>query len=69
MYTYKTESQVRAAFWEFHPDWELKARKMGVKSKGQNAQSADVRLEWCDFVDYLARDGLISESLAQRVTL
>ena len=61
-----TQAQVRAAFWQGFPGmYERDYRK----SYRQNDYSATVRCEWCDFVDMLARDGIISEALAQRVTL
>lgn len=68
-YTYTTQAQVRAAFWEAHPDLEMEARKRGTKSKGQNAQFTDTRLAFTDFLEHLHRDGQISDALAQRVTL
>lgn len=64
-----TQKQVRAAFWEAHPHFERQARKAGIFSKGQNAQFADVRCSFVDFVDQLQRAGEISEALADRVTL
>ena len=62
----KTQSDVRDAFWlTFYV--EGKPRKFYGKS--QNDLPADVRCAFVDFVDYLAREGTITESLAQRVTL
>lgn len=68
-YTMTTQKQVRAAFWNAHPSFDHQARAAGIRSKGQNAQCATVRCAFVDFVDYLARSGQISESLADRVTL
>ena len=62
----KTQAQVRQAFWEANPGmYERDYRK----SYRQNDYSATVRCDWVAFVDHLARDGHISEALAQRVTL
>jgi len=68
-YTYTTQKQVRAAFWEAYPYFEFKARKAGVFSKSQNNHCVDVRCAFVDFVDMLARDGDISDDLSNRVTL
>ena len=65
----KTQAQVRAAFWQQHPEHEARARQRGTRSKGQNAQTCDCRSAFCDFVESLARDGEISAALANRVTL
>ncbi len=68
-YPITTQKQVRDAFWDAHPSFDHQAREAGIRSKGQNAQCATVRCAFVDFVDYLARDGQISEALADRVTL
>lgn len=59
----KTISEVRAAFWQ---GWS------GCKRPKRNKDGdypTDIRCEFVDFVDMLARDGIITESLAQKVTL
>ena len=69
MHKLTTQRQVRAAFWQgWTPELEAAA---GIKRemKTQNDYPAAVRMEWVDFVDMLARDGVISEELAARVTL
>lgn len=63
METFTTQAQVRAAFWQ---GWEGRPRPRKLKD---GDYPADVRVEFVDFVDMLARDGHISEALAQRVTL
>ncbi len=68
-YRYTSQAAVREAFWDAHPSFDHQAREAGIRSKGQNAQCATVRCAFVDFVDYLARDGAISDALAQRVTL
>ena len=61
-YAITTVAQMRQAFWNDHHF---------VRHAGwtQNQYPTDVRVAWVDFVDYLARDGRISEPLAQRATL
>jgi hypothetical protein len=63
-----TQKQVRAAFWsmlrEVNPDL-YSQRRPG----SQNNQATDIRCTFVDYVDQLARNGEISESLANRVTL
>ena len=68
-YIYTNQQQLRAAFWAEHDSFDHQARAAGIRSKGQNAQCATVRCTWCDWIDSLARDGQISEALAQRATL
>jgi len=63
------QKQIRAAFWNAHPDFEFQAREAGIFSKPQNYHCATVRCAFVDFVDSLARNGEISEKLAYRVTL
>jgi hypothetical protein len=58
-----TQQQVRDAFWGQHPEYQRRGRQR------QNNYPADVRAAWCEFVDALARDGQITEALADRVTL
>ena len=66
---YTNQKQIRAAFWEAHPNLEHQAREAGLKSKPQNEHCATVRCTFVDFVDALHRDGVISDALAGRVTL
>ena len=64
-----TQKQICAAFWRDHQVMEDQARCRGTFTKGQNAQVADTRVAFCDYVDMLSRSGEISQALAQRVTL
>lgn len=67
--TYTTQKQVRAAFWDAHPAHALMAVRSGRPSKRQNDQPVETRIAFIDFVDMLACNGHVSDSLAQRVTL
>jgi hypothetical protein len=64
-----TQKQIRASFWESHPELETHARKWGIKTARQNRHNATTRTAFVDFVDSLARGGEITEELAQRATL
>lgn len=66
-YTYTNQAQVRVAFWRDHP--EADKQKIRDHSGKGRMYTADTRCNFVEFVDYLARDGQISEALAQRVTL
>jgi hypothetical protein len=68
-YTYTNQKQIRQAFWESFPHFEEQAREAGIFTKSQNHHCATVRCAFVDFVDYLSKDGQISEKLANRVTL
>jgi len=61
-YTYTTQKQVRAAFWQGWPE-EFQ------RGKRHNEYNATIRSEFSAFIDMLQKDGHISETLAQRVTL
>ena len=62
----KTQREVRSAFWlTFCVD----GCPREYRGKSQNDLPVDVRMAFCDFVESLARDGTITESLAQKVTL
>jgi hypothetical protein len=67
MYAMTTQKQVRAAFWEAHPN--LPRKKIKNYSGNGTMYQTDVRVAFTDFVDYLAKDGQISSALASRVTL
>ena len=60
----KTITEIRAAFWQ-----GSEHMKHFVKSKRQNEYNATIRSEFVEFVDMLNKDGFISDSLANRVTL
>ena len=60
-----TQSQVRNAFWEAHPEFASQRRSR----KRQNDYVADIRTAFVDYVDGLVRANHISEKLADRVTL
>ena len=63
MQTIKTVTELRAAFWEAHPQYTQRGRAK------QNSYPADVRGAWCDFIDSLHRNEGITDSLADRATL
>jgi len=62
-YSITTQKALRASFWQSQP--------IGLKqgNKRQNDYPADVRMAWCDFVEWMNRSGHISDSLANRATL
>jgi hypothetical protein len=60
------QARVRQAFWlTFYVD----GKPREYRGKTHNELPADVRAAFVNFVDHLAREGTISEALAQRVTL
>ena len=59
-----TQRAMRRAFWLSHPH-HAALRRAGE----QNSQRADIRADWCNFVDSLCRAGIISDALANRATL
>lgn len=70
----KTTTQIRAAFWRSAPpSIRRQARMVNGRTRPcyapQNLQPTDVRVAFCDYVDSLSKEGLISEDLASRATL
>lgn len=66
----KTQSEVRAAFWDAFEGYpNIRRRKIPDYSGKGTMHDTDTRCAFVDYVDALARDGQITEALAQRVTL
>ena len=57
--------QVRDSFWEAHPEFRAQRRSR----KKQNDYCTDIRCAFVDYVDYLRKDGQITDQTAQNVTL
>ena len=69
-YTYTSQAQVRAAFWEAHQGIpSITKRKITNYSGNGKMRNTDTRVAFCDYVDMLSKNGDISQALAQRVTL
>lgn len=58
----KTQQEVRRQFWLDNPG-------LTRKSGRQNDQVTDTRCAFVDYVDMLQRNGVITEELAEKVTL
>lgn len=61
----KTIKEVRGTFWEHYKEFKPEFRK----SKRQNEYRTDIRCAFVDYVDWLCKDGQISDALAKRATL
>ena len=61
----KTITEIRESFWTLNPDLAPHRRSR----KRQNDYGATIRTAFCDYLDYLAKTGQISEKLADRATL
>lgn len=66
-YTYTTQKQVRALFWQTFPNADR--RKITDYSGKGKMFCTDTRCLFVDFVDSLRRDDQISPELADRITL
>lgn len=64
---YTTQAEIRAAFWEAHPDADR--RKIKNYAGDGTMHTTDTRTAFVAFVDMLSRDGSITEGMADRVTL
>ena len=65
----KTFKQIRRQFWEELKEFNPRLYKQGKRSRSQNDQVTDIRVDFCDFIERLRRDNEITESQAQRITL
>jgi len=66
------QKQIRRAFWEAHPTANRKRHRYSWNQNDKTAElvySTDTRCAFVNFLDHLARDGQITESLANRATL
>lgn len=59
----KTVQQLRDQFWLDHPEFKE------CSGRTQNNYSTDIRVTWVEYIDYMQRDGQISEQLANVATL
>jgi len=58
-----TQRQLISDFWQAHPDFIKHGRRK------QNAYPADVRMAFCDYVDFMHRNGNITDDVAHSVIL
>lgn len=66
------QAQIRAAFWEAYPDLPRRRYRYSPNRSDKTAELVfpiDTRCAFSDFLDYLERDGQITEALANRATL
>jgi hypothetical protein len=61
-YQITNQRDLRKAFWEDRPDVSRKRGRDGD-------YLTDTRVAFVDYIEHMARDGLISQQLAQRVML
>ena len=66
-YPITTQKEIHRLFWETFPD--LPRKKIKNYSGNGTMYPTDTRCAFTDFIDYLSRDGQISEALAARATL
>jgi hypothetical protein len=62
-----TSREVRRAFWRDHP--HLSRKKITDYSGTGKMYTTDTRCAFVDYVDALSKSGLVSEAVANRVTL
>lgn len=66
------QKQIRAAFWEAFPDLPRRRYRYSPNRSDKTAPLVfpiDTRCAFVDYLDQLQRNGVISESLANRATL
>jgi hypothetical protein len=65
----KTKTEIRAAFWQMLQEIAPDLAKMKRAKKRQNDYPADIRCLFVDYTDQLARSGVITQSMADNITL
>jgi hypothetical protein len=69
-YKIKTIKEIRESFrGALYGELKTEFEQQYKKTKRQNEYSTNIRVAFCDYVDYLQDDGLISEKLSRRATL
>ena len=66
------QKQIRAAFWAEHSHLPRRRYRYSLNRNDKTAQLVypiDTRCAFVDYIDQLARDGVISNELAARATL
>lgn len=69
---FTTQKQIIAAFWELHPGLPRRRYRYSWNGKDKTAELVypiDTRCAFVDYVDALHRDGMISDTMAERITL
>lgn len=66
-YQITNQRDLRAAFWEAHPN--LDRKKIKDYTGKDTMHVTDTRCAFTDWLDYMHRDGQISDALANRATL
>jgi hypothetical protein len=61
------QRELRRRFWQEHPD--LPRRKIPNYSGNGTMHVTDTRCAFCDWLDYMAKSGEVSQALADRATL
>jgi hypothetical protein len=67
-----TFKEIRALFWETHPDLPRRRHRYGWSPSDKTAElvhHTDTRCAFVDFIDHLHRAGQIDARTAQRITL
>lgn len=62
-----TQRELRRVFWQTFPN--LQRKKIKNYSGNGTMHATDTRVTWCDWLDSLSKDGVISQELAERATL
>ena len=65
-YQITTQKELRRLFWNSDGDQLFQARRKRLRN---GDYSTDARCAFVDYIDHCVREGIISESLAQRATL
>jgi hypothetical protein len=63
------QAQVRKNFWQTLEIIAPELYAKGKRSKRQNEQITDIRIQFCEYIQHLLNDGDITEKQANNFTL
>lgn len=66
-YLYTTQKEINKLFWHWYTGCDRK--KITSYDGKHKMYKTDTRVSFCDFVDALSRDGLISPEMVAKITL
>jgi hypothetical protein len=64
-----TQTQVRKNFWQTLKIIAPELYAKGKRSKRQNEQITDIRIQFCEYIEHLYNDGDITEKQRNNYTL
>jgi hypothetical protein len=65
----KTQKEIRTNFWQMLQETAPDLAKLKRAKKRQNDYPADIRCAFVEYTDYLQKNGVITQAMADKTTL